>query len=319
MQLIAKEGSLMGYYGNGQTYNDIGRRPGKKKAQNKQTGRKKKKAKVEKLSSALPVKVVPQVNLLSPEEVQTLNRFTHWFNHGRDSIERVENNWRTLHFKIVLSKFSIFERWKGSDRIIGLRFAKTTLYGVIDIDYGSSYHNEEKLRQIKWVLESIGIFNTILIRSSFSEGWHLYYFLPEAVGTFRLAQTVAIALRENGLELEAGQLEIFPNVKSFVKNGFSHYYGHRLPLQPGSGSDLLNKDFEPYSNSIDTFLSQAEQAALSVDFDVLSEALETAGDRYKELFKRASSDNVALSFKCIPHNKNARRWKEESETNYCFG
>ena len=70
----------MGYYGNGQTYNDIGRRPGKKKAQSKHKGRKKEKAKVETLSSALPVKVLPQVNLLLPEEVQTLNRFTYWFN-----------------------------------------------------------------------------------------------------------------------------------------------------------------------------------------------------------------------------------------------
>jgi hypothetical protein len=262
-----------------------------------------------------PVAIAVNGEELQPDQhsPETQEKFNHWFNHAWDSIYKppTDESWLTAKFSLTPSQ--IWEKWQNPNELIGLRFGVNTRYGLIDIDYGSKYHSDDGLRAIKGVLETIGINKTNLIRSSFSEGWHLYYFLPEAVGTFRLAQAVAIALRENGLELEAGQLEIFPNVKSFVKNGFSHYNGHRLPLQPGSGSDLLNKDFEPYSNSIDTFLSQAEQAALSVDFDVLRVALETAGDRYKELFKRASSDNVALSFKWIPHSKNAKRWKKESE------
>jgi hypothetical protein len=244
---------------------------------------------------------------------ETQEKFNHWFNHGWDSIYQrpTDESWLTAKFSITPSQ--IWEKWQNPDELIGLRFGVNTRYGLIDIDYGSKYHNEASLREIKGALEDIGINETILNCSSSSEGWHLYYFLPELVNSFQLSQATAIALRENGLEIEPGQLEIFPNVKGYGREKVISFNGHRLPLQPGSGSYLLDDDFQPYSNSIDTFLSQADQCALSVDFDVLRVALETASDRYKELFKGPSSDNVVVSLKWFKHSKNAKRWKNESE------
>ena len=266
---------------------------------------------------------------------ETQDKFNHWFNHGWDSIYQrpTDESWLTAKFSLTPSQ--IWEKWQNPDELIGLRFGVNTRYGLIDIDYQSKYHSDDGLRAIKGALETIGINETILIRSSFkgtlddiepdeidettilqnsfSEGLHLLYFLPGAVNSFQQAQTTAIALRESGLEISPGQLEIFPNVKGYGREKVISFYGHRLPLQPGSGSYLLDDDFQPYSNSIDTFLSQADQVALSVDFDVLSEALETASDRYKELFKGPSSDNVVVSLKWFKHSKNAKRWKNESE------
>jgi hypothetical protein len=242
---------------------------------------------------------------------ETQDKFNHWFNHGWDSIYQrpTDESWLTAKFSLTPSQ--IWEKWQNPDTLIGLRFGVNTRYGLIDIDYGSKYHSDDGLRAIKGVLETIGINETILIRSSFSEGWHLYYFLPELVNSFQLAQTVAIALRENGLEISPGQLEIFPNVKGYGREKVISFNGHRLPLQVGSY--LLNNDLEPYSNDIDTFHNHADQCALSVDFDVLSELLGTASDRYKELFKGPSSDNVVVSLKWFKHSKNAKRWKNESE------
>jgi hypothetical protein len=244
---------------------------------------------------------------------ETQDKFNHWFNHGWDSIYQrpTDESWLTAKFSLTPSQ--IWEKWQNPDTLIGLRFGVKTRYGLIDIDYGSQYHSDDGLRAIKGALETIGINETILIRSSFSDGLHLYYFLPELVNSFQLAQTVAIALRESGLEISPGQLEIFPNVKGYGREKVISFNGHRLPLQPGSGSYLLDDDFQPYSNSIDTFLCQADQCALSVDFPVLSELLTTAGDRYKELFKGPSSDNVVVSLKWFKHSKNAKRWKNESE------
>jgi hypothetical protein len=244
---------------------------------------------------------------------ETQEKFNHWFNHGWDSIYQrpTDESWLTAKFSLTPSQ--IWEKWQNPDELIGLRFGVKTRYGLIDIDYGSKYYSDDGLRDIKGALETRGINETLLIRSSFSEGWHLYYFLPGAVNSFQLAQATAIALRENGLEISPGQLEIFPNVKGYGREKVISFNGHRLPLQPGSGSYLLDDDFQPYSNSIDTFLSQADQCALSVDFDVLRVALETASDRYKELFKGPSSDNVVVSLKWFKHSKNAKRWKNESE------
>jgi hypothetical protein len=242
---------------------------------------------------------------------ETQDKFNHWFNHGWDSIYRTNESWLTDKTRQSLTPLEIWEKWKNPDTLIGLRFGVNTRYGLIDIDYQSKYHSDDGLRAIKGALETIGINETILIRSSFSEGWHLYYFLPELVNSFQLSQATAIAFRENGLEIEPGQLEIFPNVKGYGREKVISFNGHRLPLQVGSY--LLDDDFQPYSNSIDTFLSQADQCALSVDFDVLSELLGTAGDRYKELFKGPSSDNVVISLKWFKHSKNAKRWKIESE------
>ena len=248
-------------------------------------------------------------NLWKTTENNLQTRFCHWFNHPHDHLFRSEDqSWLTAKYAILPP--AIFEKWQNPNELIGLRFGVNTRYGLLDIDNGSKWHNEDGLRAIKGALETIGINDTILIRSSFSDGWHLYYFLPEAVNSFKLAQTVAIALFENGLELKSGQLESFPNVKKYVENGFGLFNGHRLPLQ--TGSHLLDDDFDPYTNSLDTFLNHADQVALSVDFDVLSELLETARDRYKNLFQNPNVINLT-GFKSKKYSNKGKMWKVSLE------
>ena len=243
-------------------------------------------------------------------------RFTHWFNFPYQTIHKKNDDskdWFTLNFR--LSKEQIFKKWQNPETLIGLRFGRETNYGLIDIDYGSKYRNEDGLTAIKAALESIGINRTLLLRSSFSEGFHLYYFLPGEVNSYSLACLTAIALKEAGLEVKPGQLEIFPNVKSYSREKPTAFNGHRLPLQPESGSYPLDDDLNPYWYSLGTFLNHADQCALSVDFDLLSELLETARDRYKELFKKLSKgshhENL-VDFVRFKKGKKVKQWETET-------
>ncbi|MEA5511964.1 hypothetical protein VB715_19510 [Crocosphaera sp. UHCC 0190] len=220
-------------------------------------------------------------------------RFLHWFNHPFESIyKKGDNPWLTSKFPLSNPR-EIFKLWRcGSTRgarspkqVIGLRFGSETNYGLIDVDRESPYSSEEGIKRIKHALEEIGINNTILVQSSWSEGYHLYYFLPEKVKSFQLATAVSIALIEAGLKIKDGILEIFPNQKSWQKDRFTSYKGHRLPLQPDSGSFILDQDFAPYSEDLGHFLNLADDCAESVDLEILEEALETAKERFKQLNK----------------------------------
>ena len=240
-------------------------------------------------------------------------RFTHWFNFPYQTIHKKNDDskdWFTLNFR--LSKQQIFKKWQNPETLIGLRFGRETNYGLIDVDHGSQYHNQAGLTAIKGALENFGINDTIPLRSSFSEGFHLLYFLPGKVNSYSLACLTEITLKEAGLEVKPGQLEIFPNVKSYSRENPTAFNGHRLPLQPGSGSYLLDDDFQPYSNSIDTFLSQAYRCALSVDFDLLSELLSTARDRHKKI-RRIDPDNLVDLFS-YKKTRNVKRWQAYIDT-----
>jgi hypothetical protein len=206
-----------------------------------------------------------------------MESFSHWFCHGWEAIEKKDGKtWITLKYPLATGK--ILELWKDPTTAIGLRFGKETRYGMLDIDAGSKYHNPEGLDRIKDALAILGIEDSLLIQSSHSTGWHLYFFLPQAIATFALACGLQDALEMAGLELKPGQLEAFPNRKGRTKNGFVAYNGHRLPLQTGSA--LLDADGNPYSQSIQSFLRQAEMVSECVDFDLLLNTCQDAHNRY---------------------------------------
>jgi hypothetical protein len=234
------------------------------------------------------------------------SRFGDWFSYPRDSIYNQGRGWKTAHSKLYLSPLAIWERHQKPDELIGLRFGKETNYFLIDIDAGSHYHNEDGLQAVKGAMEDIGIPETVLIRSSHSGGWHLYGFLPEKVGTFGLAVGLVAALVNAGLEVRAGQLETFPNVKSYVTDGFSLYNGHRLPLQPCQGSYLLDGELLPYSDSVEHFLKLADRAADAVDLGFLTDWLETARQRQKKL-RYLTSQNKAIE------SNLAQEWRKALE------
>jgi hypothetical protein len=145
-------------------------------------------------------------------------------------------DWTTCS-KFPLTPTTLYKKWANPDELVGVRFRNgsggTTTYFVVDLDKDSDYHPTEhygNFVSLLNALEQIGLFGYIIIRSSFSGGLHLYFPLPEEVPCFKLALAIKETLVNNRFTLKSGQLEIFPH----VKQKYSSYNAHRLPLQLGS-------------------------------------------------------------------------------------
>jgi len=234
-------------------------------------------------------------------------RFTDYFCHPFDAIlNQSGQGWQTL--KQRLDDEQIWQHWQDGDRLIGLGFGKTTRYALIDIDCGSPYHNEEGLRDITWALETIGINSTVLNQSSFSQGWHLYFGFSRPVATFALSCLLHQTMEAAGLTIAKGKLELFPNRKGWQKDAVTVYNRHRLPLQPASGSALLNSDLYPYSQDLGTFLNRLDDSAQANDIDLIEE-LATEAKRNYNPSKRKGTTGSPFT----PHNPNARQWKKNLE------
>lgn len=170
----------------------------------------------------------------------------------------------------------LFRRWCSSTELVGVSFGATTGYFLSDIDIRSLYHpqnSRENFRLFLSCLETLGLVRPIIIQSSESGGLHIYFPLAAPVKTFHLAHLVRQTLEQAGLEIKAGQLELFPNTKTWKPQGqgISLYNAHRLPLQ--QGSYLLDSDLNPQGNDLEQFLTQWEQAAASQDQQILEWAI----------------------------------------------
>lgn len=149
--------------------------------------------------------------------------------------------------------------WLSDKYQVGKRFSKWTNYFLIDIDRAESiYHPDRNLAEFYRLiaaLADIGLTDFIIVRSSHSEGIHLYFPLKESLKSWGLANRVHKHLKANDFIIQSGQLELFPNCK---RTRDALYQGHRLPLQPESGSFILNDEFEPVSNSTFDFVERWE-------------------------------------------------------------
>lgn len=190
----------------------------------------------------------------------------------------------------------LWQQWQNPHQLIGVRFTDQTVYALLDMDAESPYCNAEAIAAIRVALETIGITRTLLLRSSFSNGLHLYIPLPEAVSTFDLAVTLQECLKAQGMALAPegrsltiakGQLEIFPNVKTYGVERIIHYNGHRLPLQPGTGSCLLDDGLNPISDSLERFFWLWDGAAAHQDMDELRHALKIGRDNHRKRKREA--------------------------------
>ncbi|PSB03119.1 hypothetical protein C7B64_09915 [Merismopedia glauca CCAP 1448/3] len=76
----------------------------------------------------------------------------------------------------------------------------------------------------------------------------------------------------SGFRVKDGELEIFPNTKTYNPKKPTNYKAHRLPLQPESGSFLLDDDLQPESDSIEKFLDLADMASLGQDIELIEGA-----------------------------------------------
>ena len=152
--------------------------------------------------------------------------------------------------------------------ILGKRFGKLTNYLMIDIDTNSPFHPRNGgIEQILTAMESLGLCRFLLIRSSDSEGLHIYFPLAEPVSSWAIACAAHAALTAAGITVAGGICELFPNKKAFN----AEHNGHRLPLQ--DGSSILDSDFRCIGNSKTVFLRQWQLCAAHQGDKQLTEAL----------------------------------------------
>jgi hypothetical protein len=187
--------------------------------------------------------------------------------------------WVTLN-KYPLRPRVLWQSWEDPEMLVGVRFDSDTRYGMLDIDRQSPYHpaqDPEGLATLRAALETIGIYRTVLITSSDSGGLHLYIPLPAAVPTFGLASALRQCVEAQGFTVAPGQLEIFPNTKAYGFGGtFIEYNAHRLPLQPASGSFLLDADGNPTSDDLGRFFTAWDRAAAGQSLNEVKEAIAIA-------------------------------------------
>jgi hypothetical protein len=211
--------------------------------------------------------------------------------HPWDFIQAIAPNpsdkpqWRTVT-DYPLRPRVLWAKWQDPDQLIGVRFNAQTRYGLLDIDAESPYCNPESLAEIRAALETIGIVRTLLIRSSHSGGLHLYIPLAEPVKTFDLAVALYECLTAQGFQFSSGQLEQFPNVKTYGNERIVHYNGHRLPLQPHTSSCLVDDELNPISDRLADFLHQWQQAAAQQDLPELRHALKIGRDNHRKRGKK---------------------------------
>ncbi|MEL6455641.1 MAG: hypothetical protein AAFQ40_13105 [Cyanobacteria bacterium J06623_5] len=152
--------------------------------------------------------------------------------------------------------------------VLGKRFGKLTNYLMVDVDTGSPFHPRSKgIAPILAAMEAIGLCRYLLVRSSSSEGLHLYFPLKEAVSSYGLACAAHAALSAAGVRVAGGVCELFPNKKAFN----AEHNGHRLPLQ--AGSFLLDDDFRCIGNDKAAFMQQWQHCARGQDEALLADVL----------------------------------------------
>ena len=204
-------------------------------------------------------------------------------------------NW-TTNTAYPLSTGELIRLYEDPTELIGVGFGRTTNYLLLDIDYEKSpvhpHYNCELFRQLLNSLEKIGIVRYIVLQSSWSKGIHVYIPLPKHYPTYHVAAAVQVTLIDAGFGLGNGKIEIFPNCKTYAsKEGeeYSHYKRHRLPLQPASGSYLLQDDGlnpQPILNTtaaqLAAFLNQWDMAAAGQDIDLLDKQLPKLYEKYKQ-------------------------------------
>jgi hypothetical protein len=268
------------------------------------------------------MKVLAQIKAL--DQAAKLTRIFRHNNFGFIVADKQTVNWIT-ESAYPLSSGELVRLFLDEHKLIGVGFDAKTKYVMLDIDWLSKYHpthDIDAFRGILNALETIGLTRNLVIRSSDSGGIHIYFPLPEGVPTFQLAAAVRVILTDAGYEIKNGHLEIFPNTKLFAKlpGEHSHYKPHRLPLQPQSGSYLLEDDGlnpQPLPNTTNAqlaaFFHQWDIAAAGQDIELLKQKLPQL---YKKFLERKNR------FKYQSHEektKKAQEWETSLKLSIAIG
>lgn len=262
-----------------------------------------------------------------PHGARLAQLFSYGWNWIEAPNEGLRPNWKT-NDRYPIKPRTLWSRFQDAATIIGVRFGSSTAYGMIDIDVDSPYNSPEKVRDIKWALETIGITRTITIRSSFSNGLHIYCPLPQNFPTWGVACALEQCLQCHGFDIVPGQLELFPNTKSFGKfwdKDFTDYNAHRLPLQPATGALMVDEDLDPIPNgdSLAVFFARWDNAAAFNDAGEVGEAISTARANRRRRRRRATGK--VESWKSDLEQIIAEGWTDHGQTNHllkeiaCYG
>jgi hypothetical protein len=246
-------------------------------------------------------------------------RFCQVFDHRYSFIEANLNGadrpeWKTISAYPIEHR-NLWNRFQDPNTLLGLSFGSSAHYAVIDIDRASPYHpynDEAAFKRLLGAYEDVGFNSHLLVRSSWSEGIHAYFPLPKEVPTHKLAVMMKLTAIRAGFVVKDGTLEIFPNAKPYNKDKPTPYKAHRLPLQVGSY--LLDKDYQPYSDSIKTFLDLAERAAEAQAIELIETAIAAA--HQVKAFRYIKGDgNKAAAFRRDLEEQIAEGWTDFGQTN----
>lgn len=238
------------------------------------------------IHDAKPAKLQPKALLPeSPTGNTFASFFPYYFNWIYSPCNKIA--WHT-ETRYPLTPRTLWEKHQDSRQVIGVRFGKTTEYAMLDIDRKSPYHPFNSVAafdRIKQAMQAIGLNGSICIRSSGSEGIHLYFPLEYQVNSFSLACAIRSTLENHKLEIANGTLETFPNTKSYD----CEYNAHRLPLQ--HGSYILRDDFVPLINKVERFVDQWLDLAQDQDLELLVEQMAIAKNLHKPKFATSGKLN----------------------------
>ena len=215
----------------------------------------------------------------------------------------------------------LWEKYHNPDLLMGVSFRSKTHYCLEDIDRGGDNHPLTNINKFEDILQrnkEIGLHGHVLVQSSHSGGLHVFYPTPEEVSSIRLACAIKQTAESAGYPVKNGQLETFPNVKRYVKNPqhrleIPAYQAHRLPLQPDSGSYILDDNLNPISDSLEDFLYMMEAAAALQDMARLASVMEHAYEIQK---KSLYSTKRIEEFKEELEKIIATGWTDYHQTNW---
>ncbi len=192
----------------------------------------------------------------------------------------------------------VLEDWFWDEKVIvGCCPNKYTQFITWDIDNGSDLNpctpeGFANIRRLLSVAEDYGIVGMFPIHSSDSGGIHLIGVFDSRQQTIALGALMERIADEAGFTLKSGQLEAFPNVKTYVpgsnRKHWTGYKGLRLPGQPGTGWQLLNDEFEPIGDSYDTLIRYLDWSAHKNDSEEVFRNSQLAYRLYKNKNKLSS-------------------------------
>ncbi|MFQ4144436.1 hypothetical protein [Chlorogloeopsis sp. ULAP02] len=244
-----------------------------------------------------------------------VERFWHPFGAivAPSLVEGAKPAWRTIDYYLQPSQ--LWKLHQDKSKLVGLRFDNTTRYATIDLDFGGDYHNIESINRIKAALEDIGIVDIVILQSSFSGGYHLILNFASPLPTFAVACALEITLRNAGFILRQGHLEIFPNTKPYSAKQITNYKAIRCPMQPGSGSFLLDEDLQPISDSVSIFLDYCDRAASRQDLTKLKRVANKAKKQISQERYRKQESADAAQWRANWEETIAIGWTGQGQTN----